>query len=611
MVQKKKLKEGKGESILYQGKKSVSRKAGTSGITLVALVVTIVVLLILAGITIMYVMGDNGVFDKAKNAKEKTETATFEERLGLAIQDAVMQRAINGGLSPEEYFDILKKHGIISDTTVGGENIAANPTENSDGSKTYEITSDDDYIFEVTIYPDGKVETEVIGKDGNIEAKIRSILVTNKTKNSIDIRVLARLQGGTVKAYYKLLDDVVANEPENSIDGYTEITLNESLEGTLSGLTAGKEYKIKAILKNGETVVNVKSIQETAKPPVLIESITLNKTSLTLEVEGKETLTATIKPDDADNKTLTWTSSEPTIATVSSTGEITGVKAGETTITVTANDAGKKSAACKVTVIEKGAIPYSWEELGKIAEAISNTTTYKETTTSISVEVEGASKTLKVGDWTRIGTQRVRILGFNHDTLTTNTAYNGKTTATGKAGISFEFLDCLMDSTPMHSSNDNTNGWITKSIYTTLNNTTNGKYKELQNAGIPIKQVQKTYNATYSKSDTKTSSDYLWLLSCTEIWGDSAYTGCVSAYSKAVEGEQYAFFSNCTPKPVYNSGNTNVVHYNSAGTSATDCWLRSPFYNGNPGNFCYVDTNGHCSGDIASYSSGIAPGFSI
>ena len=52
-----------------------SDKISTSGITLVALVVTIVVLLILAGITIMYVMGDNSIFKKAQEAKDKTEQA--------------------------------------------------------------------------------------------------------------------------------------------------------------------------------------------------------------------------------------------------------------------------------------------------------------------------------------------------------------------------------------------------------------------------------------------------------------------------------------------------------------------------------------------------------
>ncbi len=55
------------------------------GITLVALVVTIVVLLILAGITIMYVMSDNGIFGQAQQAGEKSDTAAVEEAVSTAL----------------------------------------------------------------------------------------------------------------------------------------------------------------------------------------------------------------------------------------------------------------------------------------------------------------------------------------------------------------------------------------------------------------------------------------------------------------------------------------------------------------------------------------------
>ena len=51
------------------------------GITLVALVVTIVVLLILAGITITYVMGDNSILKKASDARMQTEIVDYKERL--------------------------------------------------------------------------------------------------------------------------------------------------------------------------------------------------------------------------------------------------------------------------------------------------------------------------------------------------------------------------------------------------------------------------------------------------------------------------------------------------------------------------------------------------
>ena len=67
----RKLENAKG--ICCQHNASVMREASTVGITLVALVVTIVILLILAGITIMYTVGDNGILKAAKEAKNQTE----------------------------------------------------------------------------------------------------------------------------------------------------------------------------------------------------------------------------------------------------------------------------------------------------------------------------------------------------------------------------------------------------------------------------------------------------------------------------------------------------------------------------------------------------------
>ncbi|MCI9087916.1 MAG: hypothetical protein HFJ32_05145, partial [Clostridia bacterium] len=66
--------------IHYQCKPFVRIKDATTGITLVALVVTIVVLLILAGITIMYTMGENSIFKKAQDAKDKTAEAIKNEQ---------------------------------------------------------------------------------------------------------------------------------------------------------------------------------------------------------------------------------------------------------------------------------------------------------------------------------------------------------------------------------------------------------------------------------------------------------------------------------------------------------------------------------------------------
>ena len=83
-----------------------------------------------------------------------------------------------------------------------------------------------------------------------------------------------------------------------------------------------------------------------------IESITLNKTTLSLVKGNSETLQATINPSDAtDDKTLTWKSEDENIAKVDGNGKVTGVGTGTTNITVTTSNG--KSATCKVTVVKQ------------------------------------------------------------------------------------------------------------------------------------------------------------------------------------------------------------------------------------------------------------------
>ena len=82
---------------------------------------------------------------------------------------------------------------------------------------------------------------------------------------------------------------------------------------------------------------------------VPVISVSLNKNSLELSLGKSETLVATIYPDNATNKSVTWSSSNPSVATVSATGEVKAKAIGTTIITVRTNDGGK-TATCSVTV---------------------------------------------------------------------------------------------------------------------------------------------------------------------------------------------------------------------------------------------------------------------
>ena len=81
-----------------------------------------------------------------------------------------------------------------------------------------------------------------------------------------------------------------------------------------------------------------------------ITGITLSKTAASIKAGDTETLTATVSPDNATNKTLTWSSSNTAVATVDENGVVTGVSAGTATITATAHDGSGVSASCIVTV---------------------------------------------------------------------------------------------------------------------------------------------------------------------------------------------------------------------------------------------------------------------
>ena len=91
-------------------------------------------------------------------------------------------------------------------------------------------------------------------------------------------------------------------------------------------------------------------------PTVDVTGVTLSQTEATLNVDETLTLTATVAPDEATDKTVTWTSSDPTVATVAD-GVVTAVAAGTATITATATNgtddtADDKTATCTITVTD-------------------------------------------------------------------------------------------------------------------------------------------------------------------------------------------------------------------------------------------------------------------
>jgi uncharacterized protein YjdB len=114
--------------------------------------------------------------------------------------------------------------------------------------------------------------------------------------------------------------------------------------------SSGKVKGVKAGTATITCTAKVSGTKTTCKVSVFEGSVTLDKTEVTLQKGKTVKLTPTVLPTTLEDKSVTWTSSNTKVATVTSAGKVKGVKAGTATITCTSVATGM-SATCKVTVI--------------------------------------------------------------------------------------------------------------------------------------------------------------------------------------------------------------------------------------------------------------------
>lgn len=134
--------------------------------------------------------------------------------------------------------------------------------------------------------------------------------------------------------------------PDDATDKtVTWASSNEAVATVKDGkITAVKEGEANVSVKAGNQIASCKVIVK--KKVIAVVSIELNKTEITLVEGDSETLTATVKPEDATDKTVTWSSSDLAVAVVEE-GKITAVKEGKATI---AAQAGNIIATCSIIV---------------------------------------------------------------------------------------------------------------------------------------------------------------------------------------------------------------------------------------------------------------------
>ena len=256
---------------------------------------------------------------------------------------------------------------------------------------------------------------EVVGLESGNGTYLEQIVVDTDKLTTLDDLQADRVEIVAANADVKITASTIVKELYVTDKGYGRIDLS----GTIGKLQADNNVTVK-----GYGRIDEKSGNVTVEPGVKIgvTSVTLDKTDLTLDVNDKATLTATVNPNDATNKTVTWKSDKPEIVEVDSNGNVTAKAAGTATITATADG---KSASCKVTVNGQPAtVPVQSVELNQTTLELK-----AGNTATLTATVSPESATDKTVTWT---SDKPEIAAVEGGTVTAKA--EGTATITAKAG---------------------------------------------------------------------------------------------------------------------------------------------------------------------------------
>ena len=205
------------------------------------------------------------------------------------------------------------------------------------------------YPKNMTIYGVSGSKAETFANDKGINFVAKSISATNVSLNKTEL-TLKKGETATL---------VASITPENFTDTISWRSTDTKVAtvtdaGLVKGVAVGTA-KIKVTVGSTSALCTVNVIQP-------VTSISLNRTSLTMDALDTYQLTATASPATAVNREITWSSSDSAIASVDENGLVTAHKKGTATIKATAKDGSNISNSCKVTVSNNG------YEVSKISE---------------------------------------------------------------------------------------------------------------------------------------------------------------------------------------------------------------------------------------------------
>lgn len=231
------------------------------GITLIALIITIIVLLILAGVTISLTLGEGGIFKIATNAVEETKEKSAIEKVQLMLADYMTEKYI-GTKTLEEYLNEQKAKGELDEVT-----------NNGDGTITVEVDG-----YEITIREDDLKIIETV-KVGGVKPTFE-VYITTPTGNTIEPSEEETLEQKAITINIKNIAEFGENftiQVKNS--NGTALTKETNVISGITGqasyiinktgiyiitVTGTKEGKTKTATKTEEIEVAILPIEESA-----------------------------------------------------------------------------------------------------------------------------------------------------------------------------------------------------------------------------------------------------------------------------------------------------------------------------------------------------------
>lgn len=210
-------------------------KKNIRGITIISLVITIIIIIILAAISINMILGKNGIIYKATIAKQEHDIAQITETLELYKAPVAIDN--QNGVKLEDYLEYLQK---IKDDGTAKYKIQVEEVDKIQGYAY--IIVEDKYEYLLEQEDNGNLLIKYLGKADDKLPRIVNINIINITETQFDISLITK--------YAEDCTFIIEDMQGNIQQELTLENIESTCEHTFTGLQENSEYKLIVIAKN-------------------------------------------------------------------------------------------------------------------------------------------------------------------------------------------------------------------------------------------------------------------------------------------------------------------------------------------------------------------------